>query len=58
MRKLLPRNDAATLEIIPALAIRRTKLIGNQLRLLVVYVSSCVPSEMTTIQAPFDLQQV
>jgi hypothetical protein len=50
MRKLLTRKEAATSEIIPALAIRRTKLIGNQLELYVVYLSSCVPSEIKIIQ--------
>jgi hypothetical protein len=58
MRKRLPRNEAATSEIIPGLAIRRTKLISNQLGLCVVYLFSCVPSEMKIIQISFDLQQV
>jgi hypothetical protein len=36
-RHLLLRNEAATSEIIPALCVRRTKLISNQLGLHVVY---------------------
>ena len=40
MRLLLLRNEAATSEIIPALCMRRTKLIGNQLGLHVVYIAS------------------
>jgi hypothetical protein len=51
MRKLLPSNEAATSEIILALAIRRTKLISNQLGLYVVYLPSCVPSEIKIIQS-------
>jgi hypothetical protein len=40
----LLRNEAATSEIIPALCMRRTKLIGNQLGLHVVNIASCIPS--------------
>jgi hypothetical protein len=47
MRQLLLRNEAATSEIIPALCIGRTKLIGNQLGLHVVYIALCIPSRRT-----------
>jgi hypothetical protein len=40
----LLRNEAATSEIIPALCMRRTKLISNQLGLHVVNIASCIPS--------------
>jgi hypothetical protein len=56
VRLLLLRNEAATSEIIPALCIGRTKLIGNQLGLHVVYIASCIPSRR--IKLPFALQQV
>jgi hypothetical protein len=45
VRLLLLRNEAATSEIIPALCIGRTKLIGNQLGLHVVYIASCIPQQ-------------
>jgi hypothetical protein len=55
VRLLLLRNEAATSEIIPALCIGRTKLIGNQLGLHVVYIESCILSR-TIIKLPFALQ--
>jgi hypothetical protein len=56
LRLLLLRNEAATSEIIPALSIRSSKLIGNQLGLHAVYMASVYPSEMIRIMLPFDLQ--
>ena len=58
MRQVVLRNKAATSEIIPALSIRRTKLIGNQLGLHVVYIASCIPSEIITINNSSELQQL
>jgi hypothetical protein len=46
MRLVQIRNKAAASEIIPEASIRRTKLIGNQLDLLVVYIASFIPSEI------------
>ena len=43
MRLMQIRNQAEPSELIPKVCIRRTKLIGNQLDLLVVYIASCFP---------------
>jgi hypothetical protein len=56
LRLLMLRNEAATSEIIPALSIRSSKLIGNQLGLHAVYMASLYPSEIRRIKLPFALQ--
>jgi hypothetical protein len=53
LRLLLLRNEAAISEIIPALSLRSSKLIGNQLGLHAVYMASLYPSEMIIIKLPF-----
>jgi hypothetical protein len=52
LRLLLLRNEAATSEIIPALSIRSSKLIGNQLGLHAVYMASLYPSGIRIIKLP------
>jgi hypothetical protein len=53
LRLLLLRNEAAISEIIPAISLRSSKLIGNQLGLHAVYMASLYPSEMIIIKLPF-----
>lgn len=52
MRLAQARNQAAPSELIPALSIRRNKLIENQLDLLVVYTASVNPSGTIIINLP------
>jgi hypothetical protein len=54
MRLVQIRNKAAPSEIISEVSIRRTKLIENQLDLLVVYIASLIPSELITINLPLN----
>jgi hypothetical protein len=50
MRQLLLRNEAATSEIIPV------HLYEDQVDFHVVYIASCIPSEIRRIKLPFALQ--
>jgi hypothetical protein len=52
MRLVQIRNQAAPAELIPSLSIQRTKLIENQLDLLIVYIASVIPSLIRTINLP------
>jgi hypothetical protein len=52
MRLVQIRNQAALAELIPALSIQRSKLIENQLDLLIVYIASVIPSVIRTINLP------
>ncbi len=46
LRLLLLRDEVATSELIPGLRIGRTQSISNQVGLPVVYIASCILSEM------------
>lgn len=49
MRLVQIKNRAAPSELIPGISIRSIKLISNQLDILVVYIASCIPSELQQI---------
>jgi hypothetical protein len=52
MRLVQIRNQTAPSELIPAMSIRRNKLIENQLDLLVEYINSVNPSGTKVTNLP------
>jgi hypothetical protein len=54
MRLVQIGNQTAPSELILDVSIRRTKLIGNQLDLLIVYIAPVIPSGTRIINLPLN----